>query len=365
MIKQALSFDDILLIPQKSNILPKQTKVNTQVTQNFKLQIPILSAAMDTVTEFKMALKLAQIGGLGIIHKNFSPSQQANQIKKIKTQDGNLLTGAAISVGEEQFKRALKLVKAGVNILVIDTAHGHSDGVIKMIKRLKNDKRFKQIDIIAGNVATAQAAKDLIKAGADALKIGIGPGAICTTRVVTGVGIPQITAIQNAIIGRKQAKKPNIPIIADGGIKYSGDIAKALAVGADCVMLGSLLSGTAEAPGKIKTIQGKKYKVYRGMGSLDAMTKGSKDRYGQKEVKNKNKLVPEGVSGLVAYKGPVEKVIYQLIGGVRSAMGYLGALNITEFQKKARFIQITGAGLKESHPHSLSKVDNTVNYQQK
>lgn len=360
MIKQALSFDDVLLVPQKSDVLPRETDIRTKLTRRVKINIPIVSSPMDTVTEYKMAMALARHGGLGVIHKNMTAERQADQVKKIKAQ--NQIVGAAISVGDEQFERAIVLLKADVDVLVIDTAHGHSQAVINMVKRIKLDAQFNKIDIIAGNVATAEAAYDLILAGADAVKVGIGPGSICTTRIVTGVGVPQITAIKEAVQGRQKSKKFNIPIIADGGIKYSGDIAKALACGADSVMIGSLFAGTDEAPGKIVKFNNQKYKTYRGMGSLEAMQKGAKDRYFQQKVQNK-KLVPEGVSGLVPYRGAVSDVIYQLIGGLRSAMGYLGAKNIKEFQNKAEFVKISQVGLRESHPHSLSQIKPAVNYQ--
>ncbi|MEK9165399.1 MAG: IMP dehydrogenase [Patescibacteria group bacterium] len=359
MIKQALSFDDVLLVPQKSNVMPRETDVRTRLTRRVKLNIPILSSPMDTVTEYKMAIAIAKQGGLGIIHKNMTIDEQVLQIKRVKKE--NLKIGAAISVGDEQFDRAFQLVKAGVDVIVIDTAHGHSDAVIKMIKRIKTDDRFSQVDIIAGNVVTDQGAYDLILAGADAVKVGIGPGSICTTRIVTGVGVPQITAIKEALRGRQKSKKIDIPIIADGGIKFSGDLAKALAAGADCVMIGSLFAGTDESPGKIVKLNNQKYKVYRGMGSLEAMQNGSKDRYGQGKMENK-KLVPEGVFGLVPYKGAVKDIIYQLTGGLRSSLGYLGAHNIREFQNKAKFVEISGAGLRESHPHSLSQIKPAVNY---
>lgn len=360
MIPQSLSFDDVLLVPQKSDVLPRETDISTRLTRRVKLNIPIVSSPMDTVTEYKMARAMAKQGGIGIIHKNMTIDEQSLQIKRIKKE--NLKAGAAISVGDEQFDRALQLVKAGVDIIVIDTAHGHSGGVIKMIKRIKTDDRFSQVDIIAGNVVTAEGAYDLILAGADAVKVGIGPGSICTTRIITGVGVPQITAIFEAVRGRQKSKKLNIPIIADGGIKYSGDIAKALAAGADCVMIGSLFAGANEAPGKIVKLNNQKYKVYRGMGSLEAMQNGSKDRYGQEKTENK-KLVPEGVCGLVPYGGNLSDIIYQLIGGLRSAMGYLGAKNIKKFQEKAQFVRISNAGLSESHPHGLSQIKPTVNYQ--
>lgn len=351
-IIKALSFDDVLLIPQKSSVLPRDTDVSTRITRRIKLKIPIMSAAMDTVTEWEMAVALGKLGGIGIIHKNMSEKDQANHIRRAKEKF--VLVGAAISVGDEQFKRAKALIEAGVDVLVVDTAHGHSEGVIEMVRRIKKDSFFKKIDVIAGNVSTKEGAYDLARAGADAVKVGMGPGSICTTRIVAGIGVPQITAILEAKKGIKISKS-NIPIIADGGIKYSGDIAKAIAAGASSVMLGSLLAGTAEAPGEIVSKNGIQFKKYRGMGSLEAMQKGSKDRYGQKGIAS-NKLVPEGVSGTVVFKGSVDEVILQLVGGLRASFGYLGAQTVMEFQKRAQFIQITAAGVRESHPHSLASL---------
>jgi IMP dehydrogenase len=360
IFKKTYSFDDVLLIPRKSTILPTETDVSTNLTQNIKINLPIISAPMDTVTEYQMAIALGKQGAAGVIHKNMSIAAQVSQVKKVVKR--GVMVGAAISVGDEQFQRALKLAVAGVNFLVVDTAHGHSTGVINMVKRLKNIKSLQKIDIIAGNIVTAEAAYELIQAGADAIKVGIGPGSICTTRVIAGVGIPQISAIIEAVKGRKKSKNSAIPIIADGGIRYSGDIAKAIAAGADCVMLGSLLAGTDESPGKTLKIKGLKYKTYRGMGSLDAMSKGSKDRYGQAKIAN-NKLVPQGVTGLMPCCGSVDSVVFQLIGGLRSSMGFLGAKTIQDFHRRAKFVEISGAGIKESHPHSLSKINPSINYQ--
>lgn len=354
----AISFDDVLLVPQKSSVLPKDTDVSTRFSKRIHLSIPIVSAAMDTVTESSLAAALAKEGGIGIIHKNMSAEKQARGVRAVKEK--GLLVGAAISVGEEQYKRARLLVEAGADALVIDTAHGHSEGVIEMVQRIKKDPFFKQADVIAGNVATQGGAHDLAMAGADAVKVGMGPGSICTTRVVAGVGVPQITAIMDAVLGIRRSKK-DIPLIADGGIKYSGDIAKALGAGASSVMIGNLFAGTDETPGEIIEQDGKKYKTYRGMGSLEAMERGSKDRYGQADVLPK-KLVPEGVSGSVPYRGPLSEQVRILVGGLRSSMGYLGARAIPEFQKKARFIQITSAGVLESRPHGLSSMEKTVNY---
>jgi len=267
--------------------------------------------------------------------------------------------GAAISVGEDSFTRAKLLAAAGVDVLVVDTAHGHSRGVIEMVKRLKADEAFKNVDVVAGNVATKQAVQDLIKAGADGVKVGVGPGSICTTRVVAGIGVPQLSAVLEAVKGKGSK---DVPIIADGGIQFSGDIVKAIAAGAESVMMGSLLAGAEEAPGETEFVNGRMYKIYRGMGSLGAMEKGSKDRYGQAGVKDAQKFVPEGIEGRIAYRGPVDKIIYQLLGGLRSGMGYNGARTIAELQKNAEFVKITAAGLKESHPHDITQTKEAPNY---
>ena len=345
----ALSYDDVLIVPRRSSVLPTDTDLSTLLSRRVRLNIPIVSAAMDTVTEYKMAIAIGKFGGIGIIHKNMSAENQAREVRRAKSK--KVVVGAAVSVGDEQFERALILALAGADVLVVDAAHGHSDGVLQMVQRLKKNQKTRNMDIIAGNVATSEGAYDLAKAGADAIKVGMGPGSICITRIVAGIGIPQITAIMEAVKGVKRAKS-FIPVIADGGIKYSGDIAKALAAGASCVMLGNLLAGTDESPGEIVEENGVKYKKYRGMGSLEAMPNGSKDRYGQKGVAT-SKLVAEGVSGRVSYKGNVSEVVFQLVGGVRASFGYLGARDIREFQKKARFIQISAAGMAESHIHSL------------
>lgn len=348
-IIKALSFDDVLLLPERSSVLPKETDVSTRLTRRVRLAIPIVSAAMDTVTESALAAALARMGGIGIIHKNMSVEAQAKEVRAVKQK--KLLVGAAISTGEEQFKRARSLVEAGADALVVDTAHGHSDGVIEMVVKIKRDPFFKRTDIIAGNIATREAAYDLARAGADAVKVGMGPGSICVTRSVAGIGVPQITAIMEAVLGVRRAQK-DIPIIADGGMKTSGDIAKAIGAGASSVMLGSLLAGTDEAPGEIVEKDGKKYKTYRGMGSLEAMVKGSSDRYAQEGVAPK-KLVPEGVSGAVPYRGSLEEQVRLLVGGLRSSLGYLGARTIPEFHKKARFVEITPSGAGEGHHGAL------------
>jgi IMP dehydrogenase len=477
-IRFGLTFDDVLLLPAKSDVLPKDVNLQTNLTKKIKLNVPLLSSAMDTVTEASLAIAIAREGGIGIIHRAMSPQKQALEIDKVKksesgmiidpitvspdayiseamglmeryrisgvpvtvsgkltgiltnrdlrfetkmnkkvsevmTKDrlvtaavgttldeakgllnkykieklpivdkdfnlkglitikdiekrkkypnsckdklGRLMVGAAIGTGGDTIHRAELLINAGVDILVIDTAHGHSKAVITTLKAIK--KKF-SIDVIAGNVATAEGTLDLIKAGADAVKIGIGPGSICTTRIVAGAGVPQLTAIKNCY---SVAKKYDIPLIADGGIKYSGDIAKALAAGANSVMIGSLFAGTDESPGEMMLFQGRSYKVYRGMGSIGAMEQGTKDRYQQEGVETL-KLVPEGVEGRVPHKGSLAHTVHQLLGGVRSGMGYCGAKNLSELRRKARFIQITNAGLKESHVHDVIITKEAPNY---
>lgn len=474
-----LTFDDVLLLPAKSDVLPKDVDVSTKLTRNITLNIPIISAAMDTVTESRLAISVAREGGLGIIHRAMTIEKQALEVDKVKksesgmivdpitiapdalisealhlmeryrisgvpvtikgklvgiltnrdmrfetnfkkkvsdimTKDrlitgavgttldkakkllheykieklpivdddfnlrglitikdiekrrkypnackdhmGRLRVGAAVGVGEEALHRAEALVKAGVDIIAIDTAHGHSRAVISTLKEIK--KRY-GIDIIAGNVAAADGARDLIEAGADAVKVGIGPGSICTTRIVAGAGVPQLSAIRDCYL---VASAADIPIIADGGIKYSGDITKAIAAGAQCIMIGSLFAGTEESPGEIILFQGRSYKVYRGMGSLGAMAQGTKDRYGQQGVEQ-NKLVPEGVEGRVPFKGPVAQSTHQLVGGLRSGMGYCGCSTLEELRKNAKFIRITNAGWKESHVHDVIITKEAPNYQ--
>lgn len=477
-IEYGLTFDDVLLLPARSDVLPKDVDLTTYLSRHIKLNIPLVSAAMDTVTEANLAIAIAREGGIGIIHRAMSVERQVKEVDKVKksesgmiidpvtvdpdatlaeveklmstykisgipvtkngkligiitnrdmrfetnmnkkvrdvmTKDrlitapvgttieeakeilhkykieklpivdkdfnlkglitikdiekrkkypnackdrlGRLMVGASVGVGEEAIYRAELLQKAGADVIVIDTAHGHSKAVIETLKKLK--KKL-DIDIVAGNVATEEGALDLIKAGADAIKVGIGPGSICTTRVVAGAGVPQITAIMKCY---RVAKRYKVPIIADGGIKYSGDITKALAAGATSVMIGSLFAGTDEAPGEIVLYEGRSYKEYRGMGSLGAMMQGTKDRYGQQDVEPK-KLVPEGVEGRVPYKGPLANTIHQLIGGLKSGMGYCGARNLEELRRKARFIQITQAGLRESHVHDVILVKEAPNY---
>ncbi|AKC64107.1 MULTISPECIES: IMP dehydrogenase [Clostridium] len=477
IIKQAYTFDDVLLVPNKSEVLPKEVNLSTNLTKKIKLNIPLMSAGMDTVTESKMAIAMAREGGMGIIHKNMSIAEQAGEVDKVKRQEngvitdpfylapdntiqdalnlmsryrisgvpitkgeklvgiitnrdilfennyerkieevmtkenlitgpenttieeakdilkshkieklplvdkynnlrglitikdiekvkkfpnsakdsrGRLLCGAAVGVTKDMMERVDALVKAQVDIITVDTAHGHSRGVIEGVKEIK--EKYPDIQIIAGNVATAEATRDLINAGADCIKIGIGPGSICTTRVVAGVGVPQLTAVMDCV---EEANKYGISVVADGGIKYSGDIVKSLAAGAKAVMMGSMFAGCAEAPGETEIYQGRSYKVYRGMGSLAAMACGSKDRYFQEDNK---KLVPEGVEGRVPFKGPVMETIYQMLGGIRSGMGYLGSATLNDLYEKATFVIQTSSGIRESHPHDISITKEAPNY---
>lgn len=477
IIKQAYTFDDVLLVPNKSEVLPKEVTLATNLTKKIKLNIPLMSAGMDTVTESKMAIAMAREGGIGIIHKNMSIEQQANEVDRVKRQEngvitdpfylspdhtindanavmskyrisgvpitvdgklvgiitnrdilfetnydrkiselmtsknlitapenttieeakellknhkieklplvdkdnnlkglitikdiekvkifpnsakdekGRLLCGAAVGVTGNMMERVDALVKAGVDVITLDTAHGHSQGVMEAVKAIK--AKYPQLQIIAGNVATAEATRDLILAGADCVKVGIGPGSICTTRVVAGVGVPQLTAVMDCV---EEAEKYGVPVIADGGIKYSGDVVKALAAGAKVAMMGSMLAGCEESPGESEIYQGRSYKVYRGMGSLAAMACGSKDRYFQEGNK---KLVPEGIEGRVPYKGYVADTIFQLVGGIRSGMGYLGARTLVDLYNTANFVVQTSAGLRESHPHDISMTKEAPNY---
>jgi len=477
IVKEGITFDDVLLLPALSEVLPNQVNVSTILTKKIKLNIPIISAGMDTVTEAKLAIAIARQGGIGIIHKNMSIERQAMEVDKVKrsehgvivdpfflspshivgdalelmeryhisgvpitengklvgiitnrdlrfendptkkiedamTKDklvtacegttleeaegilklhkieklpiidqdnnlkglitikdiektikypnsakddnGRLLAGAAVGTGKDLMDRIAALVKARVDVVIVDTAHGHSKGVIEVVKHIK--ARYPDLELIAGNIATGEAAKDLIEAGVDAIKVGIGPGSICTTRVIAGIGVPQITAIMDCY---EVARKYDIPIIADGGIKYSGDVTKAIAAGADTVMIGSLLAGTEESPGETMIYQGRSFKTYRGMGSLAAMREGSSDRYFQEGQK---KLVPEGVEGRVPFIGSLADTVFQLIGGLRSGMGYCGAADIKELKEKTQFVKITSAGLRESHPHDVSIVKESPNY---
>jgi IMP dehydrogenase len=481
LLQKALTFDDVLLVPAHSDILPKDTSLKTRLTRNITLNIPLLSAAMDTVTEARLAIAMAQEGGIGIIHKNMTPKDQAREVAKVKrfesgvvrdpitippttkirdvialsqqhgisgfpvvegkkvvgiitnrdlrfeqeldaevrakmtpreklvyvtegaelaeakrlmnkhrlervivvddnfelrglitvkdiqkatehpyaTKDdhGKLRVGAAVGVGPDNDERIDLLVKAGVDVIVVDTAHGHSKGVLERVRWVKT--RYPQVDVIGGNIATAAAAVALVEHGADGVKVGIGPGSICTTRIVAGVGVPQITAISNVA---EALKDSGIPCIADGGIRFSGDVAKALAAGASTVMMGSMFAGTEEAPGEVILYQGRSYKSYRGMGSLGAMSDGSADRYFQDSSNNADKLVPEGIEGRVPYKGSVLAIIYQLVGGVRSSMGYCGCATIDQLREKAEFVEITSAGMRESHVHDVQITKEAPNY---
>ncbi len=480
-IKQALTFDDVLLTPARSSVLPRDVDLSTQLTKEIRLGIPLLSAAMDTVTESRMAICLAQEGGLSVIHKNMTPELQAKNVSRVKKFEsgvindpitvspntsigdvlaltrrhsisgvpvvdgdnlvgivtgrdlrfetrldepvskamttreklvtvkagaskeeiqsllhehriekvlvvddafhlkglvtvkdiqkstdhpnaskdlnGNLRVGAAVSTGADTEERVALLAQAGVDVIVVDTAHGHSVGVLEVVARIK--KAYPQIQIVGGNIATAAAALDLAKAGADAVKVGIGPGAICTTRRVAGVGMPQITAVYDVA---QALKGSGIPLIADGGLRFSGDIAKAIAAGANCVMVGGLLAGTDEAPGEIELYQGRSYKSYRGMGSIGAMEQGSKDRYFQSDESETEKLVPEGIEGRVPYKGPAINIIHQLMGGLRSSMGYTGNATLAEMRENCEFVQITSAGVAESHVHDVTITKEAPNY---
>tara|TARA_Y100001970_G_scaffold257170_1_gene335562 strand:+ start:3380 stop:4444 length:1065 start_codon:yes stop_codon:yes gene_type:complete len=349
-IKESLTFDDVLLEPKYSEILPSDVITETSLSKNLKLKIPILSSAMDTVTESKMAISIAQSGGIGIIHRNLSIKNQIKEIRKVKSK--NLLVGAAIGAGPLEYDRAKNILKENLDLIVIDTAHGHTKKVSEIVKKVRSIKP-KKTALCAGNIATLEAAKFLIRLGVDIIKVGIGPGSICTTRIVAGIGVPQLSAILSV---KKGIGKKNIKIIADGGIKFSGDITKALAAGADAVMIGSLFAGTSESPGKIFKKNGKYFKSFRGMGSIGAMNKGSADRYFQKKQKNISKYVAEGVEGFVKYKGPVDKIIYQLIGGLRSSMGYLGTKKLNNLKNKPKFIKITKAGFYESMVHNIDKV---------
>ena len=354
-IKEALTFDDVLLLPKYSNILPANTNIFLQLTKKISLKVPFLTSAMDTVTESKMAIAIAKEGGLGVIHRNLDIKKQSDEIKKVKNK--KLYVGAAVGTNKEDLERANSLAANGVDLIVIDTAHGHSEKVLKTLSKIK--KIIKNIPVCVGNIATGEAAKKLYNSGADIIKVGIGPGSICTTRMVAGIGVPQISAIMDV---KKALNKKKIKIISDGGIKFSGDIAKALAAGADAIMMGSIFAGTDESPGKKFKSKGKVYKQYRGMGSIGAMSAGSANRYFQKNFKDKSKFVPEGVEGRVEYKGKVSKIIYQLQGGLRSSMGYIGAKDLKEINKKAKFVKITKAGFYESMVHSVEMTQKTFNY---
>ena len=349
-IKEALTFDDVTLAPRYSEVLPSEVDTEIVLSKNLTLKIPILSSAMDTVTESKMAIAIAKAGGIGIIHRNLDIKKQIYEINKVKKK--NLIVGAAVGAGPKEIKRAEAILKEKVDLIVVDTAHAHTKKVAEIIKKIKK-KKSKHTTLCAGNIATAEAAKFLIKLGVDIIKVGIGPGSICTTRLVAGIGVPQLSAILEV---KKGTKNKKVSIISDGGIKFSGDIAKALAAGADAVMIGSLFAGTKETPGKLIKKNGQLYKNFRGMGSVGAMNKGSAERYFQKIQQDASKYVPEGVEGLVKYKGDLKNIIYKLIGGLKSSMGYLGSKKIINLRNKPKFLKITKAGFYESMVHNIDEV---------
>ena len=354
-IKEALTFDDVTMMPKYSEVLPSEVNTNIKLSNNLTLKIPLLSSAMDTITESKMAIALAEAGGIGVIHRNLNIKKQIEEIKKVQKQ--KLLVGAAVGAGPLEHERAKAILKEKIDLIVVDTAHGHSKKVaetIKLIKKIKTNKTT----LCAGNIATAEAAKFLIKLGVDIIKVGIGPGSICTTRLVAGIGVPQLSAILEV----KKGSKNKVKIISDGGIKYSGDIAKALSAGADAVMIGSLFAGSKETPGKLIKRNGKFFKSFRGMGSVGAMNKGSADRYFQSKQKDSSKYVPEGVEGLAKYKGKVDSIIFKLVGGLRSSMGYLGSKQIKYLRNKPQFVKITKAGFYESMVHNVDIVKNDNKY---
>ena len=355
-IKEALTFDDVTLAPKYSEILPSEVNTSIKLTKDLELKIPLLSSAMDTVTESSMAIAIAKAGGMGIIHRNLDIKKQIIEIRKVKKQ--KLFVGAAVGAGVNEFKRAEEILKENIDMIVVDTAHGHTKKVSEIIKFIKKKKRNK-IALCAGNIATPEAAKFLLKLGVDIIKVGIGPGSICTTRLVAGIGVPQLSAILSI---RNEIKNKNVKIISDGGIKYSGDLAKAFAAGADAVMIGSLFAGTDETPGKLIKKGGKLFKSFRGMGSIGAMNKGSADRYFQSKQKDISKYVPEGVEGFARYKGKVDNIIFKLIGGLRSSMGYLGCEEIKYLRDKPKFVKITKAGFYESMVHNVDIIKSDTKY---
>ena len=351
VIKDSFTFDDVTLVPQYSSVLPSEAVTASKLSDNLNLQIPLMSSAMDTVTESKMAIAISKSGGIGIVHRNLSIEEQVKEVKKVKKN--NCLVGAAIGVSPRDLERAEELFRVNTDLIVIDTAHGHTQKVLNMIKKIK--KKLKNRTLCVGNIATGKAAKFLADSGVDIVKVGIGPGSICTTRLVAGIGVPQLSAVLDV---KKALKNYKTKIVSDGGIKFSGDLAKAIAAGADAVMIGSLFSGTIESPGKIVKYKGKLYKKFRGMGSVGAMAVGSADRYYQKKFKNVSKYVPEGVEGMVKFKGTVKKTIHNLVGGLKSSMGYLGAKTIKDLQKKGEFVKITKAGFYESMVHNVDHIKN-------
>ena len=375
----ALSYDDVLLQPNYSEVVPRDVRLRTRLADGLELAIPLLSAAMDSVSEAPLAIALARLGGLAVLHKNLTVAAQADEVAAVKAASvaetsgdlgaaaarfstidaaGRLRCAAAIGPGPDGDERAAALVAAGVDLLVVDTAHGHSRNVIEAIQRLR--ARYPHLAICGGNVATAEATAALFEAGADIVKVGIGPGSICTTRVVAGVGVPQLTAIMDVV---EEAARSGTPIVADGGIKFSGDLAKAIAGGAHCAMIGSLLAGTDEAPGEVFLVGGRSYKQYRGMGSLGAMARGSADRYFQQDISDVVKMVPEGIEGRVPYKGPVHHILHQLSGGLRSSMGYTGNATLDAMRTSCQFVRISSAGLRESHVHDVVMMRDAPNYQ--
>jgi len=352
---EGLTFDDLLLLPNYTDIKREEVNIETELHPRLRLRIPVISSPMDTVTEETMAITMAEFGGLGIIHRNIPAAEQAAMVAKVKAK--NLLVGAAVGVGRDLEERVKVLIEAGADVLTVDSAHGHSKFIIEAVEYVK--QHFPKMIVMAGNIAGANGAKALIKAGADILRVGIGPGSICTTRIISGMGVPQITAIMESVKG---AAGSDVSIIADGGIKQTGDMAKALACGAHAVMLGSLLARFEESPGDVVTINNKNYKIYRGMGSIAAMKKGSAARYGQADTKDSKKLIAEGVEGLVEFKGKVTDYLFQIEGSLRSSLYYLGSKNLQEFHEKSQFIKITSASLKESHPHSITVSETGGNY---
>ena len=355
-INEALTFDDVTLVPKYSEILPSEVDTSIILTSHLRLKIPLLSSAMDTVTESRMAIAIANAGGLGIIHRNLHIKKQIAEIRKVKKS--KLLVGAAVGAGPSEFERAEAVLRENVDMIVVDTAHGHTKKVSEIIKFIKRKKKINTA-LCAGNIATPEAAKFLLKLGVDVIKVGIGPGSICTTRLVAGIGVPQLSAILQV---RNGVKNKNVKIISDGGIKYSGDLAKAFAAGADAVMIGSLFAGTDETPGKLIKRNGKYFKSFRGMGSVGAMNRGSADRYFQTKQKDISKYVPEGVEGFAKYKGKVSKVISKLIGGLKSSMGYLGSTQIKYLRQKPKFVKITKAGFYESMVHNVDIVKQEEKY---
>jgi IMP dehydrogenase len=351
VIKDSFTFDDVTLVPQYSSVLPSEAITASKLSNNLNLQIPLMSSAMDTVTESKMAIAISKSGGIGVVHRNLSIYEQVKEVKKVKKN--NCLVGAAIGVNPIDLERAEELLRVNTDLIVIDTAHGHTQKVLGMIKKIK--KKLKNCTLCAGNIATGKAAKSLADSGVDIVKVGIGPGSICTTRLVAGIGVPQLSAVLDV---KKALKNYRTKIVSDGGIKFSGDLAKAIAAGADAVMIGSLFSGTIESPGKIIKYKGKLYKKFRGMGSVGAMAVGSADRYYQKKFNNVSKYIPEGVEGMVKFKGTVKKTIHNLIGGLKSSMGYLGARTIKDLQNKGKFVKITKAGFYESMVHNVDHIKN-------